>query len=418
MRQLVAPQTLFIVEQVHASPELAQILITEWLEYPNRSRLLLIGNPVLLEGGGACLEEFLQDSTRLEIDLDDIAGVFQSLMARLGHVNYATPPRWALQLWRDSFAADLATFCMQVKLQAGSLGSSGWQLKVAVDGRRFWEVFLKPAEEEERRALVQLAALSLHGVSLPATLIPERVFRNSLAVGLVVRTEHGRQRHEHWELSHPSLARAIIDSSGTLCDYRLPLEEIARQDPFTATALAREFERDGDINAARSMLNHVLRSPGWLSAIIGAGLQYCRVIVKRCVRLRLLTWSEIDECMLLEEEPLLNALTHAPPVLLVEFLQFCRESLARTNERLASVLAVPANARDLAEHLLEYPLAEYAGLVSSLSGSHPALADELAASLAADAARDRVEQRGLEDSLGLTLSFLKQAPGLFPAVVS
>jgi hypothetical protein len=417
LRQLAGTQTLFIVDKVHANLEYSQVLVTEWQNYSNGSRMLLLGRNPPSSAVDDYLEVLMQDALTLQVSLEDFEGVFRSVMSRLVHGMTGTPPREVLLAWHEKYRTDLVGFCSEVCTQGSALKENRWQFDPRLSNRRFGQEYLQAAPEDGQKALVQIAALARYGITLPASLVREGILNKAQESGLVLVSEHGRDRHQHFELSDPFQAQAILDVNKGKYEARKAIEDVARQSPFTATALAKVQEQDGNVEEALDLLRLALENPCCFRALIEAGLQYTRVVAKRFTRLGLLTWTELDRRILAEGDALVREMINTPPVILIEFLEFCRLSLPRSNRHILHSLSLESNAEALAARVLDYPLDELVSVVTKLKFHHPPAADQFLASLRGGKHIDRIEQRVTVDPLNVTFTFLKSPRRALPTPV-
>ena len=419
VHHVASSKSMFIVEGVHSNPELACQLIGEWLCNPNGSRLLVLGRAIPdKQDSNYQIGHLVPDSFTLEISVSDIEAIFQSVLLKFRDGSHLTPPRQTLGIWHREYHANLAGFCTAVAGQANLLRDGNWHLTSDKSKHKSWPAYLlPPSSDEELRTLTQIAALSKYGVTLPATLVPSGILKNSLQSGLVYRFTHGAGNHEHFELSLPSMGTAILDANIEY-DANRAIQDVARQHPFTATMLASVFERIRRKDQAVSMLQLTLADPECFSAFINAGLQYTQVINKRFIRLAVLTADEVDRRMMAECVSLLNAVRKVPPFNFKGFLDYCRLSLPKTNQYLSSALVTEANAQIVVENFLKYPLPECASAISYLKSSHSTIGEKLATILGQSSLGERIRERVLTDPLLITVSFLKSSHSIFPPRVS
>lgn len=264
-----APNTLFIVDNVHRDDEFAASIHSYWCKVGNGSRLLMLGRrsvrPPSALGLRSPMADLLPGMTHLRVDRDVLLGVWRRLEARNATSSANEPPPRVLGEWLDMFGGDLIGFSAALALRGTR--PPGWTLE-AGDARAYVSTrYLDPLSRDERRALLDVAAWSTIELSLPASVDSGAHLSHSIADGIVEPTDEG---YAGYRIIHPGLAGLIVAArpeppSSVFLDHAH-----SAPDPLALEA-ARRLNLRGDDELAETILRPRIVDAAALTRLLRAG---------------------------------------------------------------------------------------------------------------------------------------------------
>jgi hypothetical protein len=215
--RLAAPNSLFVVDDIHLNPQAAHDLQRAWAGHGNGSSMLQLGRERHIYGcrDRAAHEYPDHPPLRLTVEAEDLVGVLRRIVGKdaMG-ADPPVPPPVEAQRWLDLFRGDLIAFSAAVAARRAGLLRGKWRL---TEGDAAWlarERYLPAAlDEAERDDLLLLAVLADKELGVPTGAVRSGLPR-SLEVGAVLRACRISGRPAEFRLAHPGLGRLLLAAHG------------------------------------------------------------------------------------------------------------------------------------------------------------------------------------------------------------
>jgi hypothetical protein len=357
-------QVLFIVDNIHLDEDVANAVFDHWTDYCFLSRLLMLGRVTTTGATAVSSSSGIAELDAIELvsGTEELLGVFRRVYSKItGDENLSTPPETALLQWQSLFGGDLIAFSLAVMRHLGDFGRYQWELR-ADDAQEYVRekyLYSREMSEAERENLLRVAVLSVYETLTPLEALNPHGLRESLRRGVVLRSEHGRNRWVRYRLVHPGLGRLMLDASGATAESPRVLCELVTTAPHCGGYLVNKLEATGKRALARYILEYLARSAEHRSALLTAGsLMVLKTNVERLWDYHFSSREE-TEAVLGEagaRKHLISEALFSPFNFLVAFLEYAERKLPGANETVKQALCAEENRETIQKNALKAPL--------------------------------------------------------------
>jgi len=400
---------LFIVDNVHRDRVCASKLFEYWRSSDDGSHLLMIGRLTSFvpeRGEGDPLAEISESALVLAPEEADLAGVYRRIARRITERPRVPEPEPAvLAEWARMFSGDLLAFSAAVSSRAHAVVQRHqWQLTPRDAEDYLARTYLDGKPREEIVVLERLSALAQIELQAPAKAFRHRVPERTLSQGLVLRTEHGRERQIRFRLVHPGMGDLLL---GVLRDTN-PLQvlhDIATDDPLIGVLIASRLHNTGRHDDAR----FVLGAFGLVGAPYSPAFSpmVLPTTVHLLVSLGLLPASQVPGYLNHFVDDLLRDAVQTRRGYLNRFLAFARKNVTGFLPAFGTALTVESTRRELIHSLLDSLPGELARFLDWCQAEFPAAYRAILSDLARPDYRDSITACMLSSQLGEAVMFLE-----------
>lgn len=345
--------TLFILDNIHLNEEHAALIFYHWETTRAGSRLLMLGReikkaPNVKGTSEAFDDEMFRDNTFiLEIRKDDLEGVYKRLAKR--EVSYDSevlmPPDDVLTRWHKLFGGCLITFSAAVVERLGRLMEGNWKLTHGDAVKAVRRLYLRPLKSKptEKVDLLRVAAMAKLELDTPEEALDDEYnpVEHAIKNGIVYRLEVGWKPYIYYHMIHPGLGELILAGA-----YAEPYEEvdiiirIMKLHPYSTSYIQRCLFTSDDTKDVKPLLSTIVENRERLLFILSTpNLVFTHSMINRLVRLRLITYNDIDNAFSQDKAYLIDAALNTPLEHLAHFLKFANSNIIHTFDCVTSTLS-------------------------------------------------------------------------------
>ena len=327
LQSLCRPGALFVIDNVNRNEPLARRLFDSWSRRRRGSQLIFVGREELDVNSASRanrLADLQQHVVSATLTLDDLAGLFETILSRLTPGRPPpTPPPVVLREWRATFSNNLIAYCWAITAKYRRLRLGNWDLPASAASQFVWAKYLEPLSTTERDDVLLLAAFSAHELGLPPEVFGGSPFRESLKNGVVVR-HHNDGDNDRYHLAEPGLGVLLLGAT-TFATMQHAMAVCSRS-PSVAAAYAARLEATGDRAPAAEIAALLMGNEGarWLLA---EHLPWAVETARRLVRLHAADFADIDRWWAGDPEILRRAFLSQPVGILGHLVRFAAENM-------------------------------------------------------------------------------------------
>jgi hypothetical protein len=301
----------------------------------------------------------------------------------------------------------------------GDFGRYQWELR-ADDAQEYVRekyLYSREMSEAERENLLRVAVLSVYETLTPLEALNPHGLRESLRRGVVLRSEHGRNRWVRYRLVHPGLGRLMLDASGATAESPRVLCELVTTAPHCGGYLVNKLEATGKRALARYILEYLARSAEHRSALLTAGsLMVLKTNVERLWDYHFSSREE-TEAVLGEagaRKHLISEALFSPFNFLVAFLEYAERNLPGANETVKQALCAEENRETIQKNALKAPLDLLVAFLEYAERKLPGAYGSAKQAVCAKENRETIQKNALQAPLDLLVTFLDRAERNLP----
>ena len=276
MERLSKQAVLLVLDDVHRSPQLAELLLASWESAAPKAKLLLLGRYRSRGLGGLAQDRVLtrlqSDGLRLTVDPGEMPALLKIHLAR---VNQAAPQQHAMSppataRWHRLFAADLGCLAHVVARRHVALAEGDQQVWPDDAADFIRQHCLGPLHPEAQTELQALALFSAYDLDVPELALDGRLLSGAADVGVVCYRpgESGMSVR----VCNPGLAELLLEAASSRPGDAELFVRIANRFPAFGLLALQFMEAAGDLAletqpflAAELTVHRLLQSPAMLA---------------------------------------------------------------------------------------------------------------------------------------------------------